>query len=227
MVRLCRADRRNGYYPRHLLTDFGDIELAVPQTPCFAPTGVVWADARRPAQVERMMRSCFVLGLSMRSAGRCRAAKAHRRRRASPPRSGRVRAQARRSNRVIDFPLAAFEWERVMGDLIHRRLTRDPLEMICVAYRLRQRAGPALLGAQDLQPARAERRSDELRKDELYLADIGGETGAATHAALDGAPRRSRQCSNCAWLALHDAGPFRYRYLSILGRENDNRGRHF
>jgi hypothetical protein len=31
------ADRRNGYYRRHLLTELGDIELQVPRTRRFAP----------------------------------------------------------------------------------------------------------------------------------------------------------------------------------------------
>ena len=60
------ADRRNGYYHRHLLTELGDIELAVPRTRRFAPTAVVRAYARRPEQVDRMILACFVLGLSVR-----------------------------------------------------------------------------------------------------------------------------------------------------------------
>ena len=31
------ADRRNGYYRRHLLTELGDIELSVPRTPPLQP----------------------------------------------------------------------------------------------------------------------------------------------------------------------------------------------
>ncbi|MGH3305862.1 MAG: IS256 family transposase, partial [Streptosporangiaceae bacterium] len=60
------ADRRNGSYRRHLLTELGDIELAVPRTRRFAPTAVLRAYARRPAHVDRMILSCFVLGLSTR-----------------------------------------------------------------------------------------------------------------------------------------------------------------
>jgi transposase-like protein len=60
------ADRRNGFYPRHLLTELGDIELLVPRTRRFAPIAVVRAYARRPEQVDRMILSCFVLGLSVR-----------------------------------------------------------------------------------------------------------------------------------------------------------------
>jgi putative transposase len=69
MAALDEADRRNGSYPRHLLTELGDIELAVPRTRRFAPIAVVRAYARRPEQVDRMILSCFVLGLSTRKVG--------------------------------------------------------------------------------------------------------------------------------------------------------------
>jgi transposase-like protein len=66
MALLDEADRRNGYYRRHLLTELGDIELAVPRTRRFAPIAVVHAYARRPEHIDRMILSCFVLGLSVR-----------------------------------------------------------------------------------------------------------------------------------------------------------------
>jgi putative transposase len=66
MAAIDEADRRNGSYRRHLLTELGDIELAVPRTRRFAPIGVVRAYARRPEQIDRMILSCFVLGLSVR-----------------------------------------------------------------------------------------------------------------------------------------------------------------
>ena len=66
MAALDQADRRNGSYQRHLLTEPGDVELAVPRTRRFAPIAVVRAYARRPEQVDRMILSCFVLGLSVR-----------------------------------------------------------------------------------------------------------------------------------------------------------------
>ena len=69
MAVLGEADRRNGSYPRHLLSELGDIELLVPRTRRFAPIGVVRAYARRPEQVDRMILSCFVLGLSTRKVG--------------------------------------------------------------------------------------------------------------------------------------------------------------
>src|SRR5262250_2248374 len=66
MALLDEADRRNGCYRRRLLTELGDIELAVPRTRRFAPIAVVRAYARRPEQVDRMILACFVLGLSVR-----------------------------------------------------------------------------------------------------------------------------------------------------------------
>src|SRR6266481_8518276 len=66
MATLDEADLRNGFYRRHLLTELGDIELAVPRTRRFAPIGVARAYARRPEQVDRMILACFVLGLSVR-----------------------------------------------------------------------------------------------------------------------------------------------------------------
>ena len=66
MAAMDEADRRNGSYRRHLLTELGDIELAVPRTRRFAPIAVVRAYARRPEQVDRMILACFVLGLSVR-----------------------------------------------------------------------------------------------------------------------------------------------------------------
>ena len=41
------ADRRNGYYRRWLLTELGRIELCVPRTRRFSPSGVIQAYARR------------------------------------------------------------------------------------------------------------------------------------------------------------------------------------
>jgi putative transposase len=60
------ADRRNGCYRRHLLTELGDIELVVPRTRTFSALAVVRAYARRAAHVDRMILACFVLGLSTR-----------------------------------------------------------------------------------------------------------------------------------------------------------------
>jgi transposase-like protein len=64
-----KADRRNGSYRRRLMTELGDIELAVPRTRTFAPIEVVRAYARRAAHVDRMIMACFVLGLSTRKVG--------------------------------------------------------------------------------------------------------------------------------------------------------------
>jgi transposase-like protein len=60
------ADRRNGSYRRHLLTELGEIELTVPRTRRFAPITVLRAYARRAEQLDRMILACFALGLSVR-----------------------------------------------------------------------------------------------------------------------------------------------------------------
>lgn len=69
MAELDRADRRNGSYRRHLLTELGAIELMVPRTRRFAPIAVLRAYARRALELDRMILACFVLGLSVRKVG--------------------------------------------------------------------------------------------------------------------------------------------------------------
>jgi putative transposase len=66
MAELGEADRRNGCYRRHLLTELGESELAVPRTRTFSALRVVRAYARRAKNVDRMILACFVLGLSTR-----------------------------------------------------------------------------------------------------------------------------------------------------------------
>lgn len=63
------ADRRNGHYRRHLLTELGDIELAVPRTRRYSPTEVIGAYARRTREIDRVILAGFVLGLSTRKVG--------------------------------------------------------------------------------------------------------------------------------------------------------------
>lgn len=59
-------DRRNGFFNRHLLTEVGDVLLRVPRTRTTSGVGVVRAYSRRAVQVDRLILSCFVLGLSTR-----------------------------------------------------------------------------------------------------------------------------------------------------------------
>jgi putative transposase len=66
MAEVGQADRRNGRYHRHLLTELGTIELAVPRTRTFSALKAVRAYARRAGHVDRMILACFVLGLSTR-----------------------------------------------------------------------------------------------------------------------------------------------------------------
>jgi putative transposase len=49
-----------------ICSELGSIELAVPRTRRFAPVGVLRAYARRPEHIDRMILSCFVLGMSVR-----------------------------------------------------------------------------------------------------------------------------------------------------------------
>src|SRR5215470_6494178 len=62
------ADRRNGYYRRHLLTELGDIELNVPRTRRYSPVEVLRAYARRTREIDRVILAGFVLGLSVSAA---------------------------------------------------------------------------------------------------------------------------------------------------------------
>ena len=62
-------DRRNGTYRRCLLSELGDIELNVPRTRHFCPTGVVKSYARRAPEIDRAILAGFVLGLSTRKVG--------------------------------------------------------------------------------------------------------------------------------------------------------------
>lgn len=67
-------DRRNGTYPRHLLTELGDLALAIPRTRTFSPLALLrqYAGrfARRAAPVERLILLAFTLGLATRKVGR-------------------------------------------------------------------------------------------------------------------------------------------------------------
>jgi transposase-like protein len=60
------VDRRNGSFPRHLVTELGDIELHIPRTRRFSPLSVVRAYARRARRVDQLIMACFVLGVSTR-----------------------------------------------------------------------------------------------------------------------------------------------------------------
>ena len=66
---LAMRDRRNGFYPRHLMTELGDIELRVPRTRRFCPTEVLKSYARRAPEIDRVILAGFVLGLGTRKVG--------------------------------------------------------------------------------------------------------------------------------------------------------------
>jgi len=62
-------DRRNGSYVRHVLTELGDIALAVPRTRHYTPKGVIAAYARRTKEIDHLILTSFLLGLSTRKVG--------------------------------------------------------------------------------------------------------------------------------------------------------------
>ena len=63
------VDRRNGSYPRHLLTELGDLELQIPRTRTASGISVLKRFARRVLPVERLVLLAFLLGLSTRKVG--------------------------------------------------------------------------------------------------------------------------------------------------------------
>jgi len=63
------ADRRNGGYERHIVTETGDVVVAVQRTRLKSARAVLQCFGRRSAVVDRMILECFVLGLSTRKVG--------------------------------------------------------------------------------------------------------------------------------------------------------------
>ena len=65
-----RRDRRNGAYTRRLLTSLGQIDVAVPRTrDSGSPSEVVGRYRRRTAEVDALLTSVYVNGVSTRKAG--------------------------------------------------------------------------------------------------------------------------------------------------------------
>ena len=64
-----RMDRRNGSYPRRVLTALGELALEVPRTRSFSPAKLLTAYARRAPQIDRLILAAFLLGLSTRKVG--------------------------------------------------------------------------------------------------------------------------------------------------------------
>ena len=62
-------DRRNGFYPRQLLTTQGLLELSIPRTRTFSAISVIQAYARRERSVDQLILASFLLGLSTRKVG--------------------------------------------------------------------------------------------------------------------------------------------------------------
>ena len=53
------VDRCNGYYPRHLLTELGDIELSIPRTRTFSAINILNLFARRTVNIDRILFAVF------------------------------------------------------------------------------------------------------------------------------------------------------------------------
>lgn len=62
-------DRRNGSYPRHLLTELGDLLLRTPRTRTFSASILLKRFSRRTFSVERLILLCFLFGHSTRKVG--------------------------------------------------------------------------------------------------------------------------------------------------------------
>ena len=63
------CDRRNGIYRRRLPCESGDIELALPRIHRYCLTAVLGSHARRAPEIDRVIPTGFVLGLSTRRIG--------------------------------------------------------------------------------------------------------------------------------------------------------------
>ncbi len=65
-----RRDQRNGSYVRQLLTSLGQIEVAMPRTRASgSPSAVVGRYQRRTAEIDELLTSAYVNGVSTRKAG--------------------------------------------------------------------------------------------------------------------------------------------------------------
>lgn len=63
------SDRKNGSYPRHLLTELGDLLLSIPRSRTFSARVLLKRFARRASRIERLILLCFLYGLSTRKVG--------------------------------------------------------------------------------------------------------------------------------------------------------------
>jgi transposase-like protein len=69
MEELELTDRRNGSYTRHILSEIGDIPVAVVRTRTMSAKEVLKGFSRRAPSVDRLILGCFTLGLSTRKVG--------------------------------------------------------------------------------------------------------------------------------------------------------------
>ena len=173
MDRLDEADRRNGTYPRWLMTELGEIALSVPRTRRFSALTVVRAFARRAPHIDRMILACFVLGLSTRKVAIALA-----------PVLGRRISAATVSQvaKTLDAAVAAFHCRRLKdiypvlmldGVVLSRKTGAGALKRpVLVALGLRPDGKKEII---DYRLARAESAHEwELFLADLYRRGLGG-----------------------------------------------------
>jgi transposase-like protein len=100
-------DRRNGRYLRHLLTELGDVLVSVPRTRTYNPIEVIRVYARRSREVDRLILTSFLLGLSTRKVGEALLSILGEK--ISPSTVSRVA-------KTLDQAVAAFHRRRLKGD---------------------------------------------------------------------------------------------------------------
>lgn len=162
-------DRRNGSYPRHVLTELGDVLLTVPRTRLFSPKGVVTAYARRTKEVDDLILSCFLLGLSTRKVGTALSAILHER--ISPQTVSRV-------GRTLDSAVAAFH---------RRRLSDSYRALILDGVMIRRKTG---VGAVTRPVLVALGLRADGKKEVIDFRSVRSESGAAWEAFLTDLIRR-------------------------------------
>jgi len=163
------ADRRNGFYTRHLLTEVGDVALSIPRTRRYNPVWIVKRFARRTRQVDRLLMSCFLLGLSTRKVAKALLPILGER--ISPTTVSRVA-------KVLDAAVAAF----------HRRPLKDEYRVLLLdGVNLRRKTGAGAISRPILVVLGI--RQDR-KKEVIDFALAPGESEAAWTQFLTGLIKR-------------------------------------
>ena len=165
-------DRRNGCFSRHLLTELGDILLNVPRTRTMSGVGVIKAYSRRAVQVDRMILSCFILGLSTRKVSQA----------LMPVLGESVSATTvSRVSRILDMSVAAFH---------RRRIHRSYRFLFLDGVVLKRRTG---IGSIKSVVLVALGMTGDGKKEVIDFTTVHGESQAAWDAFLSDLYRRGLQ----------------------------------